>query len=161
MAGDIAYSEAFGVPEKIDPLTTTNKPGLVARFEDAFAIIDAAGLCVFLSVRNMFGDSVELWPTNLTLTMNYATGAEYTEESLLQAGERIFNLERMFLIKAGFTKEDDTLPKRMLEEPLPDGGGKGHVTELDKMLPDFYRVRGWDKNGVPTPSKLKELGIEA
>ena len=48
MAGDIAYSEAFGVPEKIDPLTTTNKAGLVARFEDAFAIIDAAGLCVFL-----------------------------------------------------------------------------------------------------------------
>lgn len=160
MAGDIAYSEAFGVPEKIDPLTTENKPRLVKRFEDAFAIIDAAGLCVFLSVRNMFGDSVELWPTNLTLTMNYATGSGYTEETLLQAGERIFNLERMFLVKAGFSKTDDTLPRRMLEEPLPSGGAKGHVVELHEMLPDFYAVRGWDEDGIPTRSKLQELGIE-
>jgi aldehyde:ferredoxin oxidoreductase len=160
MAGDIAYSEAFGVPEKIDPLTVENKPKLVKRFEDAFAIIDSAGLCVFLSVRNMFGESVELWPTNLTLTMNYATGAGYTEETLLQAGERVFNLERMFLIKAGFTKKEDTLPKRMLEEPLPDGGAKGQVVELDQMLPDFYKVRGWDQDGIPTTDKLQELGIQ-
>jgi aldehyde:ferredoxin oxidoreductase len=159
MAGDIAYSEAFGVPEKINPLSIERKPELVARFEDAFAIIDAAGLCVFLSVRNMFADSVELWPTNLTTTMNYATGAGYTEESLLQAGERIFNLERMFLLRAGFTKADDTLPKRMLEEPLPDGGAKGHIVELDQMLPAFYKARGWDENGVPTEKKLKELDI--
>ncbi len=161
MSGDIAYAEAFGVPEKIDPLTVENKPKLVMRFEDGFTIIDSAGLCVFLSVRNMFGENVELWPTNLTTVMNYATGAGYTEETLLQAGERVFNLERMFLIKAGFTSADDTLPKRMLEEPLQGGGAKGHVVELDQMLPEFYRLRGWDENGVPTPAKLAELGIEA
>jgi aldehyde:ferredoxin oxidoreductase len=73
--------------------------------------------------------------------------------------ERIFNLERLFLLKAGFTKEDDTLPRRMLEEPLPDGPAKGHVAELDKMLPEFYRLRGWDEAGVPTDAKLAELGM--
>ena len=159
MAGDIAYSEVFGVPEKIDPLTIEDKPRLIYRFEDAFAIIDAAGLCVFLSVRYLFDPDVNLWPTRLTRLMNHATGAGYTEETLLEAGERIFNLERMFLLQAGFTQADDTLPQRMLEEPLPDGPAKGHVVELDQMLPQFYRLRGWDENGVPTAEKLQALGL--
>lgn len=159
MAGDMAYVEVFGTPEKIDSLTIEGKPELVMRFEDCFALIDSAGLCVFLSVRNMFGPSAKLWPTNMRIIMNHATGCEYTEESLLKTGERIFNLERMFLIRAGFSKADDTLPKRMLEEPLTAGGAKGHVVELDKMLPEFYEVRGWDKDGIPTQAKLQELGI--
>ena len=160
MAGDLAYAEVFGVPEKIDPLTIEGKPHLIHRFEDAFAVIDAAGLCVFLSVRYLFDPDVNLWPTRLTKLMNHATGAGYTEETLLQAGERIFNLERLFLLKAGFTKDDDTLPQRMLEEPMPEGPAKGHVVELDQMLPEFYRLRGWDENGVPTDAKLAELGLE-
>ncbi len=159
MAGDLAYVEVFGVPEKIDPLTIEDKPRLIKLFEDAFTVIDAAGLCVFLSVRYLFDPDVNLWPARLTKLMNYATGAGYTEETLLQAGERIFNLERLFLLKAGFTKDDDTLPKRMLEEPMPEGPAKGHVVELDKMLPQFYRLRGWDENGAPTDAKLVELGL--
>jgi aldehyde:ferredoxin oxidoreductase len=159
MAGDIAYSEVFGVPEKIDPLTPEGKPWLIYRWEDAFVIIDATGLCVFLSVRNLFDPDVKLWPTRLTKMMNYATGAGYTPETLLKAAERVYNLERLFLLKAGFTREDDTLPKRMLEEPLPEGPGKGQVVELDQMLPEYYRLRGWDENGVPTAEKLEELGL--
>jgi len=159
MAGDIAYAEVFGVPEKLDPLTIEDKPRLVKFFEDVFALIDAAGLCVFLSIRYLLDPNLNLWPTRLTRLMNYATGAGYTEETLLQAAERVYNLERLFLLKAGFTKADDTLPRRMLEEPMPDGPAKGHVVELDEMLPEFYRLRGWDENGVPTDAKLKELGI--
>jgi aldehyde:ferredoxin oxidoreductase len=159
MAGDIAYAEAFGVPEKIDPLTIEDKPRLVKLYEDAFTVIDAAGLCVFLSIRYVFDPDVNLWPTRLTQLMNYATGADYTPGTLLEAGERIFNLERLFLLKAGFTKADDTLPRRMLEEPLPEGPAKGHVAELDRMLPEFYRLRGWDENGVPRPEKLSDLGL--
>jgi len=68
-------------------------------------------------------------------------------------------MERLFLLKAGFTKEDDTLPHRMLHEPLPEGPGKGHVVELDKMLPRFYELRGWSQNGVPTSDKLESLAI--
>jgi aldehyde:ferredoxin oxidoreductase len=159
MSGDLAYSEVFGVPVKIDPLTTENKPALIKRFEDAFTVIDATGLCVFLSVRYMFEDKVELWPTPLTNVLNLATGEDYTQETLLLAGERIFNLERLFLLRAGFTKADDSLPERMLKEPLPDGPAKGHVVELDQMLPEFYKLRGWDENGIPTKSKLIQLGL--
>ena len=159
MEGDLAYSEVFGVPEKIDPLTSEGKAPLVARFEDAFALIDAAGLCVFLAVRYVFDKDVNLWPTRLTQLMNLTTGAEYTPAEIMQAAERIYNLERLFLIGAGSGKEDDTLPYRMLHEPLPDGPGKGKVVELDKMLREFYAARGWDQNGVPTQEKLAELGL--
>jgi len=65
----------------------------------------------------------------------------------------------LFLLKAGFTGRDDTLPRRMLEEPMPDGPAKGHVVELGQMLPEFYRLRGWDEDGVPTGAKLTELGL--
>jgi aldehyde:ferredoxin oxidoreductase len=159
MEGDLAYSEVFGVPEKIDPLSTDRKPELIMRFEDAFALIDAAGLCVFLSVRYVFDTDVMLWPTRLTELMNLTTGAGYTPGEILTAAERIYNLERLFLIRAGSGANDDTLPYRMLNEPLPEGPAKGRVVDLDVMLPRFYQVRGWDENGVPTPEKLKSLGL--
>jgi aldehyde:ferredoxin oxidoreductase len=161
MAGDIAYPEVFGVPEKLDPLSIENKPRIVSRFEDAFAVIDATGLCVFLSVRYLFDPSIDLWPKALTQVMNYATGAGFDEETILEAGERIFNLERMFLVKAGFTKDEDTLPMRMLEDPMSEGPAKGQVVELAAMLPKFYELRGWDENGIPTKEKLKSLGLDA
>ncbi len=157
MEGDLAYPEVFGVPVKIDPLTTENKPALIARFEDAFASIDSSGLCVFLAVRYVFDKDVMIWPTRLTQLMNYTTGANYTPEEILKGAERVYNVERVFILAAGST--EDTLPHRMLHEPLPDGPAKGKVVELDKMLPEFYKVRGWDEKGVPTTEKLQELGL--
>jgi aldehyde:ferredoxin oxidoreductase len=145
------------VPQKIDPLTTDNKGALIARFEDAFAAIDSSGLCVFLAVRYVFDKDVMIWPTRLTQLMNYTTGADYTPEEILKGAERVYNIERLFLLAAGST--EDTLPYRMLHEPLPDGPAKGKVVELDKMLPEFYKVRGWDERGVPTKEKLAELGL--
>jgi aldehyde:ferredoxin oxidoreductase len=160
MAGDIAYSEVFGVPVKLDALTIEDKPRLVIKFEDIFAIVDAAGLCVFLAIRYLLEPNIELVPRRLTRLLNYATGAGYTEESLMEAGDRIFNLERMFLLGAGMGRADDTLPPRMLAEPLPAGPGKGQVVELDVMLPEFYRLRGWDEEGIPTNTKLATLGLK-
>jgi aldehyde:ferredoxin oxidoreductase len=89
-----------------------------------------------------------------------ATGFDYSVEEIIAASERIWNLERLFNMKAGFTKEDDTLPKRLLEEPLPLGGPKGQVCRLGDMLPEYYELRGWDKDGIPSAEKLKELGLE-
>jgi aldehyde:ferredoxin oxidoreductase len=77
----------------------------------------------------------------------------------LEAGDRIYNLERLFLLRAGFTAADDTLPQRMLAEPLTEGPGRGHVVELDMMLPEYYQLRGWDENGIPTPVKLQALDL--
>jgi aldehyde:ferredoxin oxidoreductase len=160
MSGDLAYPEVFGVPKKIDPLAIEDKPKLLMRWEDTAVLVDSTGVCMFVSIRYLFDADVMLWPTRLTQFMNYATGADFTEEKFLRAGERVFNLERMFLLKAGFTAADDTLPKRMLEEPLPEGPAKGHVVELDAMLPLFYQLRGWDEKGVPTSEKLAELGLD-
>jgi aldehyde:ferredoxin oxidoreductase len=159
MAGDTAYMEVFGVPKKVDPLSWEDKPRLVKYFEDIFTIIDAAGLCVFLSIRYLFEPTYNVEPVRISRLMEYATGAGYDEETLLRAGERVYNLERMFLVRAGFSRADDTLPPRMLHEPMPEGPAKGHVVELDRMLPEYYRLRGWDENGVPTPEKLAELGL--
>jgi aldehyde:ferredoxin oxidoreductase len=159
MAGDLAYAEVFGVPEKIDPLTTDNKSALIMRYEDAFALIDASGLCVFLSMRYVFDPDVNLWPTRLTELMNLTTGVGYTAEEIMKAAERVYNLERMFLVKSGFTRADDTLPPRMLAEPMTEGPSAGEVVELEQMLPLFYELRGWDEEGVPTDAKLQELGL--
>ncbi|MBO9371059.1 MAG: aldehyde ferredoxin oxidoreductase family protein, partial [Chloroflexi bacterium] len=159
MAGDTAYMEVFGVPKKVDPLSWEDKPRLVKYFEDIFTIVDAAGLCVFLSIRYLFEPTYNVEPVRISRLMEYATGAGYDEETLLEAGERVYNLERMFLVRAGFSRADDTLPPRMLHEPMPEGPAKGHVVELDRMLPEYYRLRGWDENGVPTKEKLAELGL--
>ena len=159
MAGDLAYMEVFGVPKKIDPLSLERKPWYIKHFEDLFTIIDAAGLCVFLSIRYLCDTTEDVMPDRLAQLLNHATGAGYTTESLLEAGDRVYTLERLYLTRAGFSRADDTLPKRMLEEPMPEGPAKGHVVELDEMLPEFYELRGWDEDGVPTKEKLTELGL--
>ena len=157
MEGDVAYEEVFGVPVKENPLTTEGKPELVKHFEDSYALMDISGLCVFVAIRYAFSKDRMILPERLAEMMNLSTGAGYTPEEALKAAERVYNLERMFLLKAGST--EDTLPHRMLHEPLPDGPAKGKVVELDKMLPEFYKLRGWDEKGVPTKEKLMELGL--
>ncbi|MBK8420038.1 aldehyde ferredoxin oxidoreductase family protein [Candidatus Villigracilis saccharophilus] len=157
MEGDVAYEEVFGVPVKENPLTTEGKPELVKHFEDSFALMDSSGLCVFVAIRYAFNKDRMILPERLAEMMNLSTGANYTPQEALKAAERVYNLERMFLLKAGST--EDTLPHRMLHEPLPDGPAKGMVVELDKMLPEFYKLRGWDEKGVPTKEKLEELGL--
>jgi aldehyde:ferredoxin oxidoreductase len=87
------------------------------------------------------------------------TGLTYSDDDLLKAGERIWNLERLFNLKAGFTKKDDTLPPRLLNEPIPSGPAKGEVCDLHQMLPEYYKLRGWDEEGKPTKEKLAELDL--
>jgi len=158
MEGDVAYPEVFGTPVKIDGLTTDGKAELVARFQDAFALIDSGGICVFFAVRYVFTKEPMIWPVRLAQLLNFTTGANYTPEEAMQAAERVYNLERLFLIKAGSGPEQDTLAPRLLEEPLPEGPAKGRVVDLDKMLPEYYQVRSWE-NGIPTREKLDEMGL--
>jgi aldehyde:ferredoxin oxidoreductase len=77
-------------------------------------------------------------------------GKQYTEESLREITRRVITLERKFNIREGFSREDDTLPPRFLNEPLPEGMAKGKKVEgLDIMLDEYYQIRGWDKEGNP------------
>ena len=161
MRGDPAYIEILGVPMLIDPLTWEDKPLLVKDWQDVFAVIDSAGLCVFFSVRNYVTPTRDIRPEGILRLLNASTGAGYDMDSLMQAAERIIHAERLFLIRAGFTAGDDSLPPRILREPLPDGPARGQVCELDKMLPLYYEIRGWDKEGRPMDSKLKTLGLES
>jgi len=86
---------------------------------------------------------------------------DFTAEDFLKIGERIYNAERVFINREGFTAKDDTLPKRFLKDPMPEGPSEGHVVKLHETLPEFYKLRGWDEEGRPTKEKLKELGLEA
>jgi aldehyde:ferredoxin oxidoreductase len=159
MRGDPAYIEILGVPMLIDPLTWEDKPQLVKDWQDVFAVIDSAGLCIFFSVRNYVTPTRDIQPDGILRLLNASTGVDYNMEALLQAGERVINAERLFLVGAGFSVKDDSLPLRIVKEPLPDGPAKGQVCELEKMLPPYYESRGWDGNGCPSESKLKALGL--
>jgi aldehyde:ferredoxin oxidoreductase len=92
------------------------------------------------------------------------TGIEMSPEELRMAGERINNLGRVFNVREGLTRRDDTLPWKIMNVPIPDEGvAKGSFVsqeELDLLLDDYYEVRGWTKDGIPSDEKLKELGME-
>jgi aldehyde:ferredoxin oxidoreductase len=136
-----------------DPYATEGKAGLDIAFQNLTAALDATGCCLFATFGLTGEQLVEVLAT--------LTGYDYTLEEFLQAGDRIWNLEKLWNLKAGYTKEGDGLPTRLLEEPLKSGAAKGRVSKLGDMVPEYYAARGWDENGVPTKAKLKELSLEA
>jgi aldehyde:ferredoxin oxidoreductase len=159
MRADSPYFELLGVPVKIDPQTWDNKPPIIVKWQDIFSLFDAAGLCVFFSIRYLVEQNLEIQPTGIMELLNAATGANYSLEELEKAGERICNAERLFLVRAGFSRKDDTLPPRITEEPMPGGPAKGLVCHLEEMLDQYYKLRGWSNDGIPTNDKLEELGL--
>ena len=98
-------------------------------------------------------------PTGILQYLNAATGVDYTLEELMQAGERIINAERQFLVKAGFSRKNDSLPRRLLQTPMPKGPAKGNVCHLKPMLDEYYKERNWTNDGVPTKAALEKLGL--
>ncbi len=95
--------------------------------------------------------------------MHAATGFdEFSDVNfILTSGERIYNIERLFNIREGFSRKDDYLPERFIKESLPTGPCKGQTFEMDELLDDYYAIRGWDPNGIPTMEKMEELGLTA
>ena len=160
MRGDMPYCELLGVPIKIDGQTWADKPPLVAKWQNVFSLIDAAGLCVFFSIRYLCEPTLEVRPEGIRKLLNAATGVEYSLEELEKIGDRILNAERLFLQRAGFDRRQDSLPARFTETPMPDGPAKGVVCHLDEMLEQYYRIRGWSAEGLPTEEKLKDLGLD-
>jgi len=149
-----------GIPKAIDPHEWKGKARLVKLWQDVFSLIDSAGLCIFFAARNLLRPELEIYPDVILEYLNAVTGAEYSLDELVKAGERTLNAERMFLIRAGFSRKDDTLPHRLTHEPLTEGPAKGKVSHLEEMLEEYYQERGWTREGIPTESKLKELGLK-
>jgi len=149
--GYMTSPEILGIPVKMDPLVTEGKAATLKLFQDLTAVVDSIGICLFTT----FGIGLK----EICAMLRPCTGWDMTDEEILAAGERIWNLEKLYNIREGFTKADDTLPPRLLEEPLPEGAAKGKVSELGTMLKEYYEVRGWDADGIPTNGKLTELGL--
>lgn len=119
--------------------------------QDKIAMVDSMGICLFtLSAWNI---------DELQQQIAADCGDDWTQERLLETGERIWNLERIFNLRAGITPADDTLPARLLETPCPAGVAKGRVAELDIMLPEYYRLRGWTPQGLPSDDTLERLNL--
>jgi aldehyde:ferredoxin oxidoreductase len=159
MRGDPAYFELFGVPKPMDPHQWEGKAKVTKAYQDLSAIIDSAGLCIFFAVRNLAAKDLGVAPVGILEYLNAATGADYTLKELMEAGQRIINAERMFLARAGFTRKDDSLPKRLTEEPAPTGAAKGMVCHLEEMLEEYYQVQGWTEDGIPGDEVLGRLGL--
>lgn len=142
--------EVLGLPEPLDRFSVEGKATWVKIFQDLTAWIDSSGLCLFTSFA--------LGVNEYAAMFDKVVGGNYTAEDVLTAGERIYNLERLFNLKAGIDPSQDTLPKRLLHDPIPEGPSKGEVARLDELLPEYYAVRGWDQ-GVPNQAKQEELGL--
>lgn len=151
LRGYTIASEVLGIPVKTDPLEHEGKPELVKAFQDATAAFDSAGICVFTSFAWGLAD--------VAPQLQAACGEEFTTEELEKIGERIWNMEREFNNAAGFSKADDSLPKRLLTEAAKTGPAKGKVNMLAEMLPKYYAVRGWDAEGVPTAETRERLSL--
>jgi aldehyde:ferredoxin oxidoreductase len=135
----------------MDPYITEGKAELDITFQNLTAALDSSGACIFAT----FGIGAD----ELAGMLTALTGVSYTTEEFMRIGDRIWNLERIWNLKAGFTAKDDTLPERMLKDPIKTGPSKGKLSKVLKMLPEYYKLRGWDKNGIPLDEKLKELSL--
>lgn len=151
LRGYTVSSEVLGIPEKTDPLTTEGKPELVKAFQDAAAMVDSSGLCLFTTFA---------WtPEDIAPQIDAACGGGWDTDRLLEMGERIWNLERDFNNRAGLTGADDTLPKRLLKEAAKVGPAKGRANDLAEMLPQYYEIRGWTSDGQVTEATRQRLRL--
>ncbi len=144
-------SEILGIPEKTDPLVTDGKAGLVKVFQDLTAAVDSSGTCIFTTFA--------LGADDIAPEIDGACEGDWSAENMMAAGERIWNMERLYNIAAGFTGADDTLPQRLLKDAAKSGAAEGLVCGLDKMLPEYYEVRGWSADGVPSDETRQRLGL--
>ncbi|MFA6983630.1 MAG: aldehyde ferredoxin oxidoreductase C-terminal domain-containing protein, partial [Sedimentibacter sp.] len=149
--GYLISPEVLGLPEQLDRLSIEGKATWAKIFQDLTACIDSMGMCLFTSFA--------LGAPEYAALLNAATGTDYTAENLLEVGERIYNIERMFNKLAGMKPEDDRLPKRLTEEPIKEGPSKGELSKIAITLPDYYNVRGW-VDAFPTNETLIRLGLE-
>ena len=153
----LGYGVRFDVygwynPEEYDPHDSAGKGQVAADFQDYMAVYNPLGLCKFIAKG-------KVEPQHIADLVNAAAGWDWTADDLLQTGERLFNLKRLINLRLGITRADDTLPQRLLTEPRPSGGAAGVLPDLDTMLAEYYRVRGWTPEGVPTDARLEALGL--
>jgi aldehyde:ferredoxin oxidoreductase len=151
MRGNMVGAEVLGAPKLIDRFQVQGKSSFVILHQNTAAAIDSLVLCKFTN----YGVAEEYFARVLSAV----TGIKYSTGDMIKVGERVWNLEKLYNLREGFTRKDDTLPPRLLNEAPTDGPSKGWVVQLEPMLKEYYRGRGWDETGVPSKKKLEELEL--
>ena len=149
--GYMISPEILGLPQQLDRTVVDDKATWAKIFQDLTAVIDSMGHCLFTSFAMGAPEYTDL--------LNAATGTNWTVDQVLEIGDRIYNIERMFNKAAGMKPENDRLPKRLLQDPIVNGPSKGMVSQLPITLPQYYEARGW-VNAFPTDETLKKLGLD-
>jgi aldehyde:ferredoxin oxidoreductase len=144
---DLGYAKVLP-PHESGP----DQARLAYDYQNYLSVFNPLGLCKFI-IKGGFG------PERLAELVNSALGWEWTAEDLLTMGRRLFQLKRLINLKLGVTAADDTLPPRLLSEPRPTGEAAGVLPDMEKMLPIYYQLRGWDADGRPRPERLAHLGL--
>lgn len=151
-----AWPPKFEVLGNVPPYVWEGKASLIKSMFDERIILHSLIVCDFLSgfLKIEMDDYVSM--------LNYVTGADFTLEELGQTADRIETQIRLFNCREGFSRKDDMLPDRFYQETLPEGAAKGQLLErrdFERMLEEYYSLRGWDKNGYPLKETLLRLGI--
>lgn len=143
--------EVLGRPVSLNRLSLKGKAGILQVFENLTAVLDSFVFCPFsgFALNEELGSALLL----------SGSGMEISPAELLKIGERIYNLERTYNLKAGFTRKDDALPERLFENEGENEGYGLPRQEFEAALQEYYHYRGWNEEGVPGSEKLKELGI--
>ncbi len=144
---DLGYSETLQHHE-----SNAEQAKLAYDYQNYMSVYNPLGLCKFIA-KGLVG------PERIAQIVNSALGWNWTNEDVLTAGDRLFQLKRLINLRLGITSEDDTLPKRLLTHPRPTGDAAGVLPDLEVMLPVYYQLREWDENGTPRQARLEKLGL--
>ena len=143
----------LGYPEQVNQHESNAEQAKMAYdYQNFNSVYNPLGLCKFI-IKARIG------PQRTTEIVNAALGWEWTIEDVLTRGDKLFQLKRLINLRLGVTPTDDTLPQRLLTEPRPSGQAEGILPDLDLMLPIYYELRGWDKDGVPKTERLQALNL--
>ena len=148
----VLKSPEMGIPEPLDRFQIEGKGILAAKSQNLMGMMDSLKLCKFI----LFGG---ITITHIVKWYHDVTGNEMTIDDFVKTGERIFNLKRLYNVRLGISRKDDTLPFRSLTFKRMGKGLTPNLPPLGQMLSEYYEYRGWSEEGIPTPEKLKELGL--
>jgi aldehyde:ferredoxin oxidoreductase len=143
----------FGYSDRLDRFETKGKGELVAKMQNFGAMLNSMVVCSFML------EYQRVRPSEFIELLNAVTGWSMDYEEFMESGERICNLTRMFNIRRGISRKDDTLPPRILTRKRSTGINPEYLPHLGMMLSEYYMCKGWTEEGIPTAEKLNELGL--
>ncbi len=142
----------LGYPEALDRFSSEIGGKMAYDFQNYMSVYNALGLCKFLG-------RASVGPETVVGYLNRAMGWQWTADDLLRMGEKLFNLKRMINVRYGIGRQDDTLPSRLVTLARPSGSAAGVLPDMDRLLNDYYELRGWNPDGSPSEERLAKLGL--